>query len=326
MTAPLLQDWTPEQQQAYRRQIVTFQNRLEETGLFSDESLARLIDRHPRAKLDVLTMGRDKMDRKSWAAGDYEGLSGAELIAAVKAGRLWINIRHGMDEDAEYKLVFDRLLAEFQAQTRGPKVLKAMGGILISSPNAQVFYHCDRTDTMLWHVRGEKTMYLWDPVDAFVSELDYEKLILKETLEDIPYKAEFDAHATPVHMTPGTSVSWPLHGPHRVVNHDSMNVSVTIEYSTSDSIMTNGVFYTNAVLRRRFGLKPRSRKVPGVLKPAYFAASRLLRPLAPKVNAYKAHGRKFDVDPTAPDCVRWKPGFEPAANAGAAEPKVQAAA
>jgi hypothetical protein len=312
MTAPLLYDWTPQQQQAYRREIVTFQNRLEETGLFSDEALARLIDRHPRASLDVLTMSRDKTERKSWAAGDYEGMSGAELIAAVKKGRLWINVRHAMDEDPEYKAVFDRLLAEFQAQTRGPKVLKAMGGILISSPNAQVFYHCDRTDTMLWHVRGEKTMYLWPTVDQFVSELDYEKLILKETLEDIPYDPSFDAHATPVRMTPGTSVAWPLHGPHRVVNHDSMNVSVTIEYSTMDCILANGVFFTNAVLRRRFGMNPRSRSVPQALRPMYLAASRLLKPLAPKVNAYKAHGRKFDVDPSAPDCVRWKPGFGPA--------------
>lgn len=312
MTAPLLQDWTPDQQKAYRREIVTFQNRLEETGLFSDEALARLIDRHPRGDLDVLTMGRDKTDRKSWAAGDYDHMSGAELIAAVKQGRLWINVRHAMDKDPEYKAVFDRLLREFQTQTRGPKVLKAMGGILISSPNAQVFYHCDRTDTMLWHVRGEKTMYIWEPTEKFVSELDYEKLILKETLEDIPYDPAFDVDATLVRMVPGTSVSWPLHGPHRVVNHDSMNVSVTIEYSTVDCVMANATFYTNAILRRRLGLKPRSRSVPKALRPAYLAASRLLKPLAPKVNAYKTHGRKFTVDPAAPDCVRWKPEFQPA--------------
>lgn len=310
MTAKLLQDWTPQQRQAYRREIVTFQNRLDETGLFSDEALARLIDRHPRERLDVLTMGHASTDRKSWAAGDYEGFTGAELIAAVRKGRLWINIRQGMN-DPEYKPVFDRALKEFQAQTQGARVLKAQGGILISSPNAQVFYHCDRTDTMLWHVRGEKTMYLWPTEERFVSERDYEKLVLKETLEDIPYEPAFDAHATPVRMTPGDSVSWPLHGPHRVVNGPSMNVSVTIEYATADGVMTNGVFYTNAILRRRLGLNPQSRRVPGVLKPAYFLASKLLRPLAPKVNAYKAHGRKFDVDPSAPDCVRWKPGYGP---------------
>lgn len=313
MITPLLDSWTPQQRAAYRKEIVTFQNRLGETGLFTDEALARLIERHPRDSLDVLTMGRDKTDPDSWSAGDWTHLSGAELIEAVKTGRLWVNVRRAMGIDPEYKAVFDRLLTEFRAQTQGPRMLKAMGGVLISSPGAQVFYHCDRTDTMLWHVRGEKTMYLWPTQETFVSERDYEKLILKETKEDLPYRAEFDAHATAVRMTPGTSVSWPLHGPHRVVNHDSLNVSVTIEYSTADSTLTNAVFFTNAVLRRRLGLHLKSRSVPGALRPAYLAASRLLRPLAPKVDAYKTHGRSFDVDLAAPECIRWKPGHGPRA-------------
>jgi hypothetical protein len=311
MTTPLLQDWTDDQRRAYRREIVVFQNRLGETGLFTDEALARLIERHPRDRLDVLTMGRDKTDPDSWAAGDWEHLSGAELIEAVKRGRLWANVRGAMLTDPEYRAVFDRLLTEFQAQTRGPRVLKASAGVLISSPGVQVFYHCDRTDTMLWHLRGEKTIYLWPTTETFVSERDYEKLILKETKEDLPYRAEFDEAATVIKMTPGTTVSWPLHGPHRVENGDSMNVSVTIEYSTADSTLTNSVFFTHGVLRRRLGLNLKSRRVPGALKPAYFAAARLLRPLAPKIDAYKAHGRTFDVDLTAPECTRWKPGHGP---------------
>lgn len=311
MTPPLLDDWTDAQRGAYRREIVVFQNRLAETGLFTDEALARLIERHPRDRLDVLTMGRDKTDPDSWSAGDWEHLSGAELIAAVHTGRLWVNVRGAMATDPEYKAVFDRLLLEFQAQTRGPRVLKASAGVLISSPGVQVFYHCDRTDTMLWHLRGEKTIYLWPTEEAFVSERDYEKLILKETKEDLPYRPEFDAHATQVRLTPGMTVSWPLHGPHRVENGDSLNVSVTIEYSTADSTLTNGVFFTNAVLRRRLGVNLRSRSVPRAVRPAYLAASRLLRPFAPKVDAYKAHGRSFDVDLAAPECIRWKPGAVP---------------
>ena len=313
MTTPLLQDWTDEQRRAYRREIVVFQNRLNETGLFEDDALARLIERHPRDQLDVLTMGRDKEDPDSWAAGDWEHLSGAALIEAVKRGRLWANVRGAMRSDPEYRAVFDRLLTEFQAQTKGPRVLKASAGVLISSPGVQVFYHCDRTDTMLWHMRGEKTIYLWPVEERFVSEKDYEKLILKETKEDLPYRSAFDQHATAVRLTPGQTVSWPLHGPHRVENGDSMNVSVTIEYSTADSTLTNAVFFTNAVLRRRLGLDLKSRSVPKAVRPAYVVASRLLRPLAPKVDAYKAHGRTFEVDLTAPECIRWKPGHGPRA-------------
>ena len=104
-------------------------------------------------------------------------------------------------------------------------------------------------------------------------------------------------------------MSWPLHAPHRVVNDDSFNVSVSIEYQTMASTLTNGVFYTNGVLRRRFGLKPQSRRVPDGLKPAYWAASKALRFVAPRSNALKSHGRGFDVDLAAPHCIEWRDGW-----------------
>ncbi len=314
MTTPLLDAWTPEQRQTYRRGIVTFNNRLAETGLFTDEALIRLIEAHPRDAYDVITMGRDATDRDSWAAGDDDGVSAAELLQAAKQGRIWINVRRAMNMHPEYRAVFDRLLAEFQRETRGPRILKAHGGILISAPQCQVFYHCDKTDTMLWHVRGTKTMYLYPTHEPYLSDRVYEGLVLKETLEDIPYTPEFEMGATAVTLEPGMSVSWPLHAPHRVVNGDSFNVSVTIEYTTVDSMLTNGVFVANGVLRRRFGLQPQSRRTPGWLKPAYWAASKGLQRLAAKTDAYRSHGRKFDVDLSAPECVRWKPGFEPAAD------------
>lgn len=311
MSAPLLDDWTPAQRQAYRREVVAFRNRLDETGLFTDEALAGLIDRHPKGELDVVSMYHDETGKSIWAAGDWSALSGMELLAAVRAGKLWMNIRHPMESDPAYAPVFARLIQEFRQQSGGHLVLKAQGGILVSSPNAQVSYHCDRTDTMLWHVRGFKTMYVWPTADPFVTELDYERMILKEILENIPYNPEFEAHATAVPMSPGSSVSWPLHGPHRVSNGDSLCVSVTIEYSTLNSTLMNAVFLTNAVLRRRLGLELKSRTTPQALRPLYVLAAQALKPLAPKADAHRANGVQFDVDPGALNCVRWRHGFGP---------------
>ncbi len=175
-----------------------------------------------------------------------------------------------MNQHDAYRAVFDQLMAEF-AQATGVKVLGASGGILISAPRLGVFYHCDSTDTMLWHVRGEKTIYVYPEEEAFLPEQAYEGVILKENLSDIPYNPALEASATPIHLRPGESVSWPLHGPHRVVNHDSFNVSVTIEFKTPRSTFTNGTYYTNGVLRRRFGLKPKTRAIPEMLMPAYWA-------------------------------------------------------
>lgn len=38
--------------------IVRFRHRLEDTGLFTDEALAQLIDEQPRDRFDVLTIDR----------------------------------------------------------------------------------------------------------------------------------------------------------------------------------------------------------------------------------------------------------------------------
>ena len=292
------------------REIVRFNNRLAETGLFEDEALARLLDAHPRASLDICTMASPPRPDRRWVAGEANAMSGADLVEAVKRGRLWLNLRRAMNTHPDYRVVFDRLMAEF-AQATGARVLDASGGILISAPNLGIFYPCDSTDTMLWHVRGEKTILVYPVEEAFIPEQAYEGVILKENLSDLPYRPELEAGATAVRLLPGDSVSWPLHGPHRVLNGDSFNVSVTIEFKTPQSTLTNGVFYTNGVLRRRFGLKPQSRKVPAALKPAYWAASKALRPLAPKTDALKNHGRGFDVRLDAPGCIDWRQGWGP---------------
>jgi hypothetical protein len=99
-----------------------------------------------------------------------------------------------------------------------------------------------------------------------------------------------------------------------VVNGDDLNVSVSVEFSTPRSMLTNGVFYANGRLRRSLGLNFKSRGAPGVLKPAYWAVAKALKTLAPPKHNFEAsHVRQFDVDLSAPNCVRWRPGFGPEA-------------
>jgi hypothetical protein len=48
---------------------------------------------------------------------------------------------------------------------------------------------------------------------------------------------------------------WALNGPHRVVNHDVLNVSVTTEHWTPAIRKSYAVNYANGVLRRRLGFR-----------------------------------------------------------------------
>jgi len=318
--APLLTDWTSDKRRRFRREVVTFQHRLLDTGLFSDEALAKLLDAHPRDSLDICTMSRKPMSNETWAGGEANGMKGKDLITAAQKGRVWLNVRRAMNENPLYKPVLDQLVAEFSKAT-GAKILKAHGSILISAPGCQVFYHADQAETMLWHLRGHKTMHLYPAHEPYLSDADYEGVVMRENLGNIPYEQVLDAGALPVLLTPGYGVTWPLHAPHRVVNGESFNVSVSVEFTTPTSMLTNGTFYTKGVMRRSLGLSPKTRATPTALKPVFWLVSKILKKVAPiRHDALKAHPRQFDVDLSAPDCIAWRPGH------GAPDVKLEAAA
>ena len=47
---------------------------------------------------------------------------------------------------------------------------------------------------------------------------------------EIPYRAEFDDAAQVFDLEPGDLVYWPQYSPHRVHNHDELNVSITTNH------------------------------------------------------------------------------------------------
>jgi hypothetical protein len=306
----LLPELSSEQRDRAGREIVKFRHRLEETGLFTDAALARLIDETPREMLTVCTMRENPPPDETWIAGEAGGLSGAELIAAARMGRLWISPRSAMTRHPRYARVFVRLMDEFSVAT-GIRVLSADAAVLVSSPRMGIFFHVDPAETMLMHVRGHKTLHVYPPTPEIVSEQALEAILLKETLSDLPYAPAMEAEAAHLALAPGEALYWPLHAPHRVTNGDDLNVSVSVEFSSRRSRLENGVLYANGVLRRRLGANPRSRGTPKVLQPAYLAAASLLKTLLPAGTVERDHARRFDVDLAAPDAIRWRDGLRP---------------
>lgn len=310
---PSLIDFPDRNASKIKAEIVRFNHRLAETGLFTDEALAQLLDEYPRDQVTICTMRENPPPAERWIAGDADGLSGAELVEAARRGRLWISPRTAMVDHPKYRPVFDKVMAEFSKET-GVQVVRGGAAVLISSARMGVFLHVDTAETMLWHIRGDKTMYVYPPKEALISERSLEAILLQETLSDLPYEPWMEAEAVAVALAPGEAVSWPIHSPHRVVNGDNTNVSVSVEYTTPRSMLKNGVLQLNGRLRRDLGMNPRADAVPDVLKPAYWAASKVWQKLSPpKHNALASHGRQFDVDLSAPNCVRWRPGFGPRA-------------
>lgn len=292
----MLTDWTDSKTAAFQKEIMGFGHNLAATGLFTDEALISLLERHPRDKMDVCTMGSPDhpVYPNRFRTGDFRGVSGKTLLDAVKAGRVWINLRQAMNVHDEYKNVLDDMYGTLSEKT-GNRPFKPRGGILISSPVARVPYHFDKTETILWHVRGKKRIYLYPLTQKFISDSAYETVISDSLTDDLPYDKSFDADAEVIDLAEGTALSWPLNSPHRVDNQ-SFCVSVTTEYSTPESGWKNAAMVTNATLRHRLGMNPSYEKDGKMKRQIKSAIGFVLRKTSFAANTTTADMVTFKID------------------------------
>jgi hypothetical protein len=268
--------------------------------MFNDAGLASLLDRYPRDRLGVFTMGADPVDWRSWRSGDAGDLSGTELMAGVRAGRIWLNLRATNHYLEDYAALSDELFADKETQIKGLKTLKRDLGVLISSPDAQVFYHLDSPLVSLWQIRGTKTVRVYEPSAPFARPEQIEGVILRETAEQIPFDPTWDALAKEVTLEPGMIVTWPQNAPHRIVNGSMVNVSLSVEFMTPQALLRANVIYANGVLRRRFGWTPAIQKGLDPRALTKFGLARAFKML----NVQKAHEYKlpktFDLTKAIP--------------------------
>lgn len=299
----ILTNWTEHHTNTFQKGIMTFGHGLNETGLFTDEALSALIEKHPMDRLDVCSMGASDhpLYPNKFRTGDFRGIDGKTLIDAAKAGRIWINLRKAMNIHPEYKAVLDQMYGGISEQT-GNQTFNANGGILISSPVAKVPYHFDKTETILWHIRGLKRIYIYPQNQDFIPDKAYESVISDDIADDLPYKKDFDSAAQAFDLEPGQAICWPLNAPHRVDNSEFC-VSVTTEYSTRESGMKNAAMLANATLRTKLGLNPSFEKDGKATRYVKSILGRALRKTGVAVDTTPADMVTFKIDPSAPDFI-----------------------
>jgi hypothetical protein len=303
-------NWSPDHRANFTRDNLLFTHDLHENALFGDEALIALIDRYPRDQLEVFTMGYDPAASGQWFFGRRGDLDGRALLDAVKAGRLWLNLRKVNHHDPAIRELCARLFADIRRES-GRRTLKEDLGLLISSPNAHVFYHLDIPLVMLWQVRGVKTIYLYPPEAPFVGERDREAVALRESDEQLPYRPQWDEDALRHDLKPGEMVTWVQNAPHRIVNHDMVNVSLSIEFMTPRAVWKANVLYANGCLRRWFGLDPSMTRSWTVWEPLKVAFARAVKAFG----GFRGHRSplkpSFTLDAAQPGRMIFDPGTPP---------------
>lgn len=259
---PIFTNWTPAHTAGWASQPLCIEHRLHQHPLFSLDALADLIDGYPREHYSLVHMGAQK-ERRLWREGEIGAMPGRAVIDAIAKGRMWLNLRNTGNVDKRYRDVLDQIFEEVRRNVPGYDTYSRTCGILISSPNAQVYYHIDLPGQSLWQMHGRKRVYLYPDKAPFLTAEQLESIALFEVEVDVPYEPWYDEHANVFEIGGGEMLHWPLNAPHRVENLDCLNVSMTTEYWTDHVRRRQMVNLANGILRHKLGLAPNSAATSG---------------------------------------------------------------
>jgi len=266
MKGKIFGKWDETHSQLWSHQPIRLEHEMHKSPAFSMDELAKLIENYPREHYSLVKTGAQGSSRV-WREGDIGDLSGRQVVEAISRGGLWLNLRNVTSVDRRYRELVDRMFAEVAAHVPGFDAPTHQAGILISSPDAQVYYHADLPGQGLVQISGRKRVYLYPNTPPFVRPEHLEDIALFDVEVDIPYQPWYDRHAQVIDLEPGQMLNWPLNAPHRVENLGTVNISMTVSYVNQDIRRAQIVNLANGMLRHRFGYAPKSRSIRG---PSYF--------------------------------------------------------
>jgi hypothetical protein len=302
--APIMTDWKPQNGLLWGETHQRLAHRLHQHELFSDAALGRLIESYPREHYSVVEWGQQGRARSDWREGEIAGLTGPQVMEAVSRSRVWINLRNAPTVDKRYSELLDSIFDEFAERMPGFATTSRTMGILISSPGSRTVYHADLPGQSLWQIRGSKRVFVYPPVKPFLRPEHVEGIALSGVEMNMNYEPWYDEHASVYDLEPGQMLHWPLNAPHRVDNHDCLNVSMTLEYFTEEIRRSYMVTVANGILRSKFGVTPRSRATSG---PAFWTKAVLQKALknTRMVKRENKARRKatFRLDPSRPGAI-----------------------
>lgn len=294
-------NWSPEEYASFGLIAQVNKHQYHQMPQFDDEALIRVLDDYPRQWLQAFTMGEDPTDSSDWKCVDIDpATTGAQLWHAVQNGRLWYNLTHIEKYSDDFARMIDGMyqqLGEHCEHLQNPSANYST--LLISSPNAQVYYHLDAEPNMLWHLRGQKKIWIYPAMDTrFVPQNLLEDIYAGEIDENLPYDPAFDKEAEEYLLSPGDVASWPHNGPHRIVNLN-MNVSLATSYYTPVVYKRQYVQLANRFVLRNLGIPQRGMHEDGVIPSLKRFSYRAINKIKPFKRADRAATYLTDlqVDP-----------------------------
>ena len=296
-------DWPDHAKESFGKDVLLAEHNISKSNLFTDDGLARLLDEYPREKLDIWTFGKHCEGNNPALRGRAPTMSGKDIVDAVRHGHIWLNLRRVSEEIYDLKHIAGTIFESINAAT-GRRTTKHDMGLLISSPNVHVHYHLDIPLVALFQLRGRKRLWLYPNKEEFAPAPYVEDIVHMKREEDLPYSASFDEQAQMFELVPGKALTWPQLAPHRVQNANCINVSLSCEYMTINSLANANAAYTNAFLRDRMNLSPKLPNQVGAVTYSKAAFAQIHKKLNSRGPRRSPTPITFELDTSRENCVK----------------------
>jgi hypothetical protein len=180
-----------------------------------------------------------------------------DIVRSIESAHAWLamlNVHH----DPQYRQLMDDVLGSVASIVERADSKMAYRGtdIFIASPGAVTPYHMDHNNNFILQVRGNKLLYVCEPLDRdVVTESSLELFHSTGSRDLVVYREEFLEKANTFDLQPGEGAYMPTTAPHWVKNGDNVSITISFTFYTAElrrrKLLHRGNYYL-----RRMGLNP----------------------------------------------------------------------
>jgi len=183
-------------------------------------------------------------------------------LERIENSGAWVLFR-SVQRDAEYRVLLDHGLAEIKSYlgpTIDSQILVEDVLIFVASPKRVTTYHIDRECNFLLHIRGTKTIHVFDREDREVLPEEELERFWSVDFNAAVYKPQLQHRAISYKLAPGIGVHIPVNCPHWIENDDNVSISLSLNFQLRERLRAN--IYRANFLLRQLGFHPTP---PGVM-------------------------------------------------------------
>ena len=268
MTGKIFSKWDETHSELWSHQPIRLEHEMHKSPAFSMDELAQLIESYPREHYSLVKTGARGSSRV-WREGDIGNLSGRQVIDAISRGGLWLNMRNVGSVDQPLPRSWStRCSRRSPPRFRASRRRTHQAGILISSPDAQVYYHADLPGQGLIQIAGRKRVYVYPNTRAVhhagaprghraVRRRGRSALraLVRRACPGVRSRTRPDAELAAERAAPRRESRHRQHLDDGFLRNDDIRRAEIVNLA-------------NGLLRHRFGYTPKSRNLRG---PSYFA-------------------------------------------------------